>query len=71
MDWLTALLIWLSSDQTTVDMSKARAAAAVECAYASMQREVVEEEKPQAQKPASGGKPVPNCPTGNCPLPRR
>ena len=66
MDWLTAILIWLSADQTTIEETAASAAAAVDCAYASMPRV----EAKQA-KPAVGGKPVLDCPTGNCPLPRR
>jgi hypothetical protein len=68
MEWLTALLIWLSADPVTIDASAARAAAGVECAYASMARAVKGEEQ---AKPATGGKPVVDCPTGNCPLPRR
>jgi hypothetical protein len=62
MQWLIALLIWLSSDQQVVDASAAKAAAAVDCAYASISR-------PMAEGNVSGGKPV--VPTGKCPTPPR
>lgn len=73
MDWLTAILVWLSVDPVITDVSAARAAAGVECAYASMARPVAREEGAKQATPAVrvGGKPVANCPTGNCPLPRR
>lgn len=63
MNWLTAILTWLSADPAVVDACAARAAAAVDCAYASMARE----EKRQESKP-QGGK---ACPTGKCPLPSK
>lgn len=65
MEWLSALLVWLSVDPVVTDASAARAAAAVDCAYASMPRVVAEEKK------VSGGKPLSECPTGQCPTPRR
>jgi hypothetical protein len=72
MEWLTALLVWLSADPVAIDTSVARAAAAADCAYASLPRvgKRQEEAKPAAGR-ATGGKPVLDCPTGTCPLPRR
>lgn len=76
LDWLIALLIWLSADPLAVDHVAPRAAAAVDAAFASMAREVpqvkpavVPQAKP-AQGGSVGGKPA-DCPTGNCPLPPR
>lgn len=56
MDWLVAILTWLSTDQRVVDNAAPRAAAAAEVAYASL---------PRVEKPAPGTKP--DCKTGNCP----
>lgn len=61
MDWLIALLTWLSADPSAVEKAAPRAAAAAEVAYASMTRERVEGEKQAA--PAGKG----NCPSGKCP----
>jgi hypothetical protein len=56
MDWLIALLTWLSADPAVMDQAAPKAAAAVEVAYASI---------PRIELPA--GKAKTPCPTGNCP----
>lgn len=62
MDWLVALLTWLSADPAVVDRAAPRAAAAVDVAYATLAREP-KKGNDQATQPAAGGK----CPTGTCP----
>ena len=56
IDWLVWLLTLLATDPHVANVAPARAAAAVEVAYASM---------PRPEKPA--GEKQDKCPTGNCP----
>ena len=43
MDWLTALLVWLSGDADQIDRERPRAAAAVQLAYCTMAKKGAED----------------------------
>ena len=76
MEWLTALLVWLSGTPGSVDYERPRAAAAVEVAYCSLAREaskfseVLVEPGGEAVEKNTGGVGA-ECATGTCPVPVR
>jgi len=58
MRWLAALLTWFAADPHAIDTERPRAAACVQAAHASLQREIREDEdatKDQNTEAAVGG----------------
>jgi hypothetical protein len=63
IQWLIAILTWLSAPPAAIERAAPVAAAAADMGYASLARDA------QAVR-SSGGKP-PDCPSGSCPPVRR
>lgn len=71
MDWILAILIWLSADKVEIDKQRARAASCSSLSYATMYRAKINEDEVEEQ--AGGGTPpaqpkrmVKRCVNGRC-----
>ena len=57
MEWLTALLVWLSGDAEQIDRERPRAAAAVTLAYCTMAKQGAQDAAEDTESSAALGEP--------------